>query len=202
MRVSRRTILRDLASLREGGAPVHGESGPGGGVRMDGDRGVASLHLKMVEIVSLWLSTRLARSASNLPWADSAQSGMVKLLASLPLRKARALRALCKRVVVGEPASEEVRRGAAEPPAELLRLFEEAFSSRHGLAFQYTDHAGRSTSRRIEPHGLVVQAPVWYILARDLDKMRPRWFRMDRIRRPHLLRDVSFEPDAAIITGQ
>lgn len=202
LRVSRRTLLRDLASLRESGLPVHGESGPGGGVRMDGDRGVAAVHLSIVEIVSLWLSARLARGASNLPWGDAAQSGMVKLLSCLPQRKARELRALCKRVIVGEPATEEVRKTAGMPPPELLRLFEEAFSSRHGLAFHYTDHHGRITSRRIEPHGLVVLAPVWYILARDLDKQAPRWFRMDRIRRPQLVREVTFTPDAAVITGQ
>jgi predicted DNA-binding transcriptional regulator YafY len=202
LNVSRRTLLRDLASLREGGMPIHGESGPGGGVRMDGDRGMASVHLTIVEIVSLWLSTRLARSASNLPWGEAAKSGMVKLFGSLPQRKARELRALCKRVIVGEPASEEVRKTATTPPPELLRLFEHAFSSRRGLAFQYTDHHGRSTSRRVEPHGLVVQTPVWYILARDLDKLEPRWFRMDRIRRPLVLREVSFVPDASFIAGQ
>ena len=32
------------------------------------------------------------------------------------------------------------------------------------------DREGRASVRRIEPHGLLINAPVWYILARDVDK--------------------------------
>jgi predicted DNA-binding transcriptional regulator YafY len=56
----------------------------------------------------------------------------------------------------------------------------------------------RPAPRRIEPHGLLVQSPVWYILARDVEKQAPRMFRMDRIAAPRLLSDVTFHPDAAV----
>jgi predicted DNA-binding transcriptional regulator YafY len=39
--VSRPTLLRDLASLRERGLPIAGDAGPGGGVRLEGDRGAS-----------------------------------------------------------------------------------------------------------------------------------------------------------------
>ena len=97
--VSRRTLLRDLASLRDRGMPINGEAGPGGGVRLDGTRGQAAVHLSVTEIVALWLGARLARCASDLPWSADADSGMAKLLAGLPAQKARALRALCRRVM-------------------------------------------------------------------------------------------------------
>src|SRR5690606_5281730 len=116
--------------------------------------------------------------------------------------KARALRGLCRRVIVGVPASDQVRAGAGATPPELLRLFEEAFSSGFGLGFQYTDREDRTTSRRIEPHGLLVQSPVWYVLARDVDKAEPRMFRMDRISRPRILADITFHPDLAVIQLQ
>jgi len=83
-----------------------------------------------------------------------------------------------------------------------LRLFEQAFSMGLGLAFHYTDREGRSSARRIEPHGLLVQTPVWYVLARDLDKQEPRMFRMDRIARPRILKDVAFQPDMRVIQAQ
>jgi predicted DNA-binding transcriptional regulator YafY len=200
--VSRRTLLRDLASLRAHGIPITGEAGPGGGVRLDGNRGLSAVHLSLNEIVAIWLGARLSQAASDLPWGDAANSAMAKLLSSLPLEKGRALRALCRRVVVGSAASPRIRDGAGGTPKELLGLFEQAFSKGVGLGFHYTDRAGKQTVRRIEPHGLLAQPPVWYVLARDVDKAEPRMFRMDRIARPRLLPDIEFRPDIEVIQAQ
>jgi predicted DNA-binding transcriptional regulator YafY len=200
--VSRRTLLRDLASLRERGLPIAGESGPGGGVRLEGDRGLKAVHLSLNEIVALWLGARLSQAASDLPWGGAAAAAMTKLAGSLPLPKARALRALCRRVIVGRAASATIRAGAGTPPRELVELFEQAFSAGHGLGFQYRDRSGRATVRRVEPHGLLVEPPVWYVLARDVDKGEPRMFRMDRIAHPRLLRDVVFRPEVGVIQAQ
>lgn len=200
--VSRRTLLRDLATLREHGDPIEGEAGPGGGVRLDAARGLTAAHLSVSEVVAIWLAARLSRAASDLPWGEAASSGMAKLLACVPAAKARALRALCRRVIVGQPASAPIRAGAGPAPAELLRLFEEAFSKGFGLGFHYTDREGRHSARRVEPHGLLVQTPVWYVLARDVDKREPRMFRMDRITRPRILRDIAFQPDLRVIQAQ
>jgi predicted DNA-binding transcriptional regulator YafY len=199
--VSRRTLLRDLAALRERGMAITGEAGRGGGIRLE-DHGTSAVHFSLSEIVAIWLGARLSRTTSDLPWGEAASSGMAKLLASLPTPKARALRALCRRVVVGQPASAKIRAGAGGPPPELLRLFEQAFSGGLGLGFNYTDREGRASSRRIEPHGLLVEPPVWYVLARDVEQGEPRMFRMDRIARPKLLPEIVFRPDVRILEAQ
>lgn len=200
--VSRRTLLRDLATLRDRGMPISGDAGPGGGIRLEGDRGLAAVHLSLSEVVALWLAARLSQGASDLPWGQAAMSGLAKLLGSVPMAKARALRALCRRVVVGQPASAKIRAGAGRSSPGLLALFEEAFSAGLGLGFHYTDREGRTSNRRIEPHGLLVEPPVWYILARDVEKGEPRTFRMDRIARPRILAEVTFRPDLQLIQGQ
>lgn len=202
LRVSRRTLLRDLASLRERGMPISGDAGPGGGVRLDGDRGLTAVHLSLSEIVAVWLGARLARCASDLPWSEAANAAMRKLMASLPSDKSRAIKAVCRRVIVGRPASEHIRAAAGTPPPELLSLFEEAFSAGRGLGFLYTDRQGRLSSRRVEPHGLLVEPPVWYVLAWDIEKGEPRTFRMDRIARPRILPEVVFRPDVDVIQAQ
>jgi predicted DNA-binding transcriptional regulator YafY len=190
--VSPRTVLRDLATLRDRGMPIRGEAGPGGGVRLLRDRGSAAVHFSLLEVAGMWLAARLSREASNLPWGEAATSALAKLLASLPPAKVRDLRTLCRRVIVGPPASSTTRGGAGAAPPELLRVFEDAFSNGHGLAFQYMDRAGAETRRTIEPHGLLVQPPVWYILSRDVDKGAPRTFRMDRISRPRIVHSMAF----------
>jgi len=200
--VSRRTVLRDLATLRDRGMAIAGEAGPGGGIRLDAAHGLTAVHLSLAEIIAIWLGARLARAASDLPWGAAAVSGLAKLLASLPRRRARDLRALCRRVLVGPPASAAVRSAAGAPAPQLLTVFEEAFSGGFGLAFVYTDRAGAVSPRHVAPHGLLVEPPVWYILGFDLDKQKPRTFRMDRISRPRVLRDVVFRPDLGVIRDQ
>jgi predicted DNA-binding transcriptional regulator YafY len=197
--VSARTIHRDLAALRERGIPVTGESGPGGGVRLEGERGVTAVHLSIAEVVTLWISARLSQAASDLPWSGAADSALSKLLASLPKARAAQLRSLCRRVLVGPPGSERVRAGAGQPPRELLRLFEEAFTAGIALAFSYTDRHGNQTVRQVEPHGLLLQPPVWYLISRDIEKGEFRTFRMDRLSQPRLLRDQRFRPDRALL---
>ena len=185
--------------LRETGVPIVGEAGPGGGVRLEGQRGVTAVHLSVSEIATLWLTARLSQAGSDLPWGGAANSALSKLLASLPRDRAQELRALCRRVIIGTPPSQRVLAGAGQSSPELLRLFEEAFSGRVGLGFEYCDREDKQSSRSVEPHGLLVQGPVWYVLARDLERDGPRMFRMDRISRPRLLRTVQFRPDANVI---
>jgi predicted DNA-binding transcriptional regulator YafY len=200
--VSARTVLRDLATLRDRGMPIAGEAGPGGGVRLQRDRGSAAVHFSISEIMGIWLAARLSREGSHLPWGEAATSALAKLLGSLPLAKARDLRTLCRRVIVGPDASATIRGGAGAPPPELLRIFEDAFSRGHGLTFQYMDRAGAETRRTIEPHGLLVQPPVWYILSRDVKNGEPRTFRMDRISHPRLVQTIAFRPDAEVVRAQ
>jgi predicted DNA-binding transcriptional regulator YafY len=105
-------------------------------------------------------------------------------------------------VVLGPPASVRIRGGAGASPPELLGIFERAFSSGRGIAFQYVDRVGAATHRTIEPHGLLVQLPVWYILSRDVDTRQPRTFRMDRISRPRIVQAVTFQSDADVVRAQ
>lgn len=200
--VSPRTLLRDLAALRERGLPISGQAGPGGGVRLEGTRGVTAVHLSLAEVASLWLSARLAREASLLPWSGAATAALDKLLASLPPARAQALRAMLRRVFVGRPASAALAASVAAPPTELLALFDQAFSDGLGLTFHYRDARRQRSRRRIEPHGLLVEPPVWYLLARDVDKQLPRTFRMDRIERPMLDAGVHFRPDLQLALSQ
>ena len=83
----------------------------------------------------------------------------------------------------------------AAPPPELLQTFESAFAQDACLAFDYTDRHGATTRRIVEPHGLLVETPAWYLLTRDAESGDARMFRMDRIRRPRVLPERRFRPD-------
>ncbi len=100
---------------------------------------------------------------------------------------------------VGPPASAAVRAGAARRVPELLGLVERAAFEGLALRFAYRDRAGRASERVAEPHGVLVQPPVWYLLARDVEKAAPRAFRMDRVARPALVATHRFAADAAVV---
>lgn len=200
--VSMRTVMRDLATLREQGLPISGQSGPGGGVRLDGPRGITAVHLTTSEVIALWLGARLAQQSSAVPWSGAATSAMHKLLASLPRERADGLRAVLRRVFVGKPASAALANGVGLPHEELLTFFEQAFTSRTGLGFRYRDAAGRVSAREVEPHGLLVEPPVWYLLSRDTATGQARTFRMDRIDKPWGQPAIRFRPDLQLALAQ
>jgi predicted DNA-binding transcriptional regulator YafY len=196
LEISVRSVYRDLDALRARGLRIDGEAGPGGGVRLDVTTARTNVQLKDDEIVSLWLATELARRASVLPFDGAVRSALDRILGALPEPRRRELRATMRRVIVGEPSRETSIRA---PDAELLRAFEEAFTGRLGLRFDYVDRHGSESRRTCEPHGLLVHAPLFYVLAIDCDKREPRMFRMDRVRRARVARDVTFTPDHEIV---
>ena len=192
--VSRRTLLRDLATLRERGWPIEGEPGPGGGIRLMHGRGLSAVHLGEAETVALWLAARLSETLSPMPWTGAARSALDRVLASLPEERRRRLRRFLRRVIVAQPATERVRSGLGRPSGDLIPILEQAFAADRCISFTYVDRHARRSRRRAEPHGLLVEAPAWYLLARDLGNGEARTFRMDRIRGAHLEQD-RFKPD-------
>ena len=195
LRVSRRTVLRDLATLRARGTAISSDPGRGGGVRLERDRGAAAVHFSTDEAIALWLSARLSAATSEMPWRGASRSALDKLFASVPRDRARALKDLSRRIVVGRPASERIRAELGTAPPDLLATFERAFSQGVCLAFEYRDRNGDRTSRTVEPHGLLVEAPAWYVLAYDLEKSDVRIFRMDRVSRARPVPGRTFTPD-------
>lgn len=199
LEVSVRSVYRDLDLLRARGLRIDGEGGRGGGVRLDPSSAPATVQFKNDEVVSLWLATELARRAGTMPWSRTVSGALDRVLAALPDARRRELRATMKRVIVAEPATDSMRKDAGAPNPELLVAFEEAFSARVGLRLDYVDRNGQSSRRTVEPHGLLVHPPLFYVLAIDRDKREPRMFRMDRVQRARVARDVTFAPDQEIV---
>lgn len=201
--VSERTIRRDLAALRDRGMPITGEPGPGGGIRLEGPRGLTAVHLATDEVVALWLAVRIAQAVGPLggplPWGRRAERVIPKLLSALPTARARALRDLCRRIYVGPPASNDVVAAARPGVPELLGQVERAAAEGYALTFAYRDRNGRASARRVEPHGVLIQLPVWYLLGRDIDVGEPRMFRMDRIGQPSIDARQRFLPDLTVV---
>lgn len=193
--VSERTVLRDLSTLREQGVPVEAQSGPGGGLRLDPNRSVVAVRFALDEVIALWLAAKLSVSDASSPWGSAAVRALRKVQASLPKERARTLREVVSRIVIGRPASPRIYAELGKPSRDLFPAIERCFAEGRGLGFDYIDRHGTPSSRVVEPHGLFVEAPAWYLLCRDVKQSTVRLFRIDRMRRAQVLPEHRFTPD-------
>ncbi len=132
------------------------------------------------------MSLALARATPWIPFAAQAERAVAKARRGLPADQLRDLDRFMRRILIGPPATFSVRSGLGTTDRSLLSTFERAFRDSLGLRFGYTDAAGRSSERHVEPHGLLLRAPAWYVLAWDIERDAARNFRMDRIVRPRI----------------
>jgi predicted DNA-binding transcriptional regulator YafY len=191
--VSKRTVMRDLARLRDRGFDISSMSGPGGGVHLEPTSVMVTSHLAGDEIIALILSVAISQATPYTPFAAGAERALAKIQAALPRTRVEELRRFMQRVLVGEPAPRSAHRDAHRIHQDLVSRFEHAFTTNRMLGFCYTDREGATTQRRVEPHGLLLRAPLWYIIAWDRDKQAARLFRADRIARPRVL-ETTFAP--------
>jgi predicted DNA-binding transcriptional regulator YafY len=175
--------------LRGRGFNIASEGGPGGGVQLDPSSVLLSSQLAADEVVALVLSVGVMRAAAWIPFAAGAERALAKIEGALPAERVRELRRFMKRILVGDPVSPEAVLATSAVDTALLPAFEQAFSTSRVPRFDYVDREGRRSRRRVEPHGLLVRAPLWYIIAWDLSKDAPRIFRMERA--PRALMDCS-----------
>jgi predicted DNA-binding transcriptional regulator YafY len=179
--VDERTVFRDLAALREQQVPIVGEPGRGGGLQLRRDYQMPPLALSVDEAVSLWLSYRLAAVLGSLPAGRALAPAVDKVLGSVPGERRAAILTVIERIVIARPARRELASAAAPLDAAIYRTCEQAFIAGHALELHYVDRNGAVTSRVVEPHGLLVAPPLWYLLAHDRLRGEPRMFRFDRV---------------------
>jgi len=196
--VSRRTVLRDLGALREAGFDLDTFSGPGGGVRLNPTSVMITSQLRANEVVALIVSVEIARTAKTVPFAAGAEHALAKIEQALPAVRAAELRALRERILVGEPSRDA---SLADIDPYLVEAFETAFTTTRLLAFTYRDQQGRSTNRRVEPHGLLVRQPHWYVIAWDTDRNAARLFRADRVSTPTVTGHTFVARPSELVTG-
>lgn len=189
LQVSRRTLLRDIAELREQGFVIHTSSGPGGGLSLDPTSVLVSPKLTSAEVFALLISIAVLKQTHSLPFSQLADTGLKKIEQSLPRNRVLELRNILESVYIGPAATEDVLATVQSIHRTVLPAFETGFLNSQRMHLSYTDRHGKKTERFVDPHAMLVLSPVWYLIGYDPDKSDFRHFRMDRIRKASTLKD-------------
>lgn len=190
--VSRRTILRDIGRLRDRGYLIDSESGPGGGVVLDPSSVWVSARLSTIEAVSLILTVSVFRGLAPFPYGGTSDAALARIEAALPPDRVTGVREMMRRIVIADPAPVSDTMGPGDTGQEVLNAFETAFVQRRVLRLRYRDRVGKLSVREVEPQGLLIRFPLWYVLSFEPAIDDWRLFRMDRIETASVLLDRGF----------
>ena len=173
LEVSERTIYRDVEALGAAGVPVYAERGSAGGlVLADGYRR-ALMQFSEDEIRSLFVSG--TSPLADLGLERGLDRALEKLHGGLADVQRRAAEKSRSRIHV-----DQRRWNQPEPPRAILTALRRAVWDDRRVRVRYEDRNRASSTRTVDPLGLVSKAGVWYLVARHADELRS--FRVDRIR--------------------
>lgn len=187
LRVTQRTVRRDVERLRELGYRIESTPGVAGGYRLEAGSAVPPLLLTDEEAVAMAIGLRVVAATRLVGGHETTLTALAKLEQVLPTSLRRRVNALADSV---RPAG---MRSGATVSTELLGDLALACRDHERVRFTYTAASGAVTRRRVEPHVLVPADRHWYLLCWDLEKEAWRTFRVDRLARIEHTR-VRFEP--------
>ncbi|WP_328944950.1 YafY family transcriptional regulator [Streptomyces sp. NBC_00250] len=191
LRVTPRTIRRDVERLRTLGYPVHAGQGVGGGYRLGRGQALPPLLLDDEEAIATAVSLLAGAAAGT---GDAALRALTKLDQVLPTRLRHEVRTLSGSV-------EFFGAGGRTPvDPEVLMMLAGACRAEVEAGFDYPS-GDTPRPRRVEPHRLVASDRRWYLLAYDLDRDDWRTFRVDRMTAV-TARTWRFRPRAAPVAAE
>lgn len=189
LRVSGRTLRRDISRLRGYGYPVRTQPGPGGHYLLAAGATLPPLTFDDDEAVATLLA--LAALAADAPGAPAPAAGEQGTSGPGAVRDAatRAYgtvdqllpRRLRPRLAALRASLETSAMAAPQVSTEQLARIAEGIADEEILTFGYTDAAQVRTERRVEPYRQVYHLLRWYLLAWDIGRAGWRTFRVDRM---------------------
>jgi predicted DNA-binding transcriptional regulator YafY len=190
--VSPRSVFRDLDHLRERGYPIDADRGRGGGVRLHASWGLGRVLLSSEEALCTLLSLAISEKLSFPMFSSDLSRARKKIVDAFPTSERRRIAPLRERIFVGRPASATVRGTYLTPEPTVMRRLQVAFVREATVRADYVKESGESSTRRVEPHAMLISWPAWYLLGFDHLRGEPRIFRFDRFRNVEVEEHATF----------
>ena len=174
LEVSVRTIYRDVEALSAAGIPLYGDAGHAGGYQLLGGYRTRLTGLTAAEAEALFLSG-LPGPAAELGLGSVLAAATLKLRAALPASLRESADRLSERFYLDAPGWYRRPEDVPHLPAVASAVWERQVIQ---VTYQRWKEPAEVT-RRLEPHGLVLKAGTWYVVASCDGAMRT--YRVDQI---------------------
>jgi predicted DNA-binding transcriptional regulator YafY len=191
LKVSERTIERDVEELWEAGFPIKSDA-TGNGYFLDTVGTLPPVGLSPAEAVAL--ATAVGRDGAS-PFAHSGRTALLKIIAAMSTAESSEDRRLADRIRDLVPAD-----GTPDVPA--AAVVEEAVATRKVVRLAYAGRDGTPTLREVEPVAFVAGAHDWHLIGWCRLRDAPRIFRIDRILQAALLEEIAPPRDYARASPQ
>jgi len=180
--VSHRTLMRDLEELKSQGYPIEADRGRGGGIRLNGRWGIDRLNISNQEVISLLISLSVTEALSPEGNDLGVKALKQKIANAFPDSQRRTIIDLRKRVLIGQQASNSVLKTVGRTSEFVWKRAMQAFFESKCVDLRYQDEKGEITQRKFDPHFLLLNWPVWYLLGWDYLRNDVRVMRLDRVK--------------------
>lgn len=177
LRVTGRTVRRDVERLRLLGYPVEARPGTGGGYRLGPGAVLPPLLLDDDEAVAVAVGLGSVAQSGLSGIEETALRALAKLEQVLPSRLRRQVRTVRSAVV-------PVAGAGPAADVEVLMTVAAAIRDQQRLRVDYRRHDGTGSRRVVEPHRVVHAGRRWYLVAWDVERADWRTLRLDRLT-PH-----------------
>ena len=173
--ISLRTVYRDIRTLEEAGIPLAGETGVGYSI-MEGYR-LPPVMFTMEEATAFLTAEKLVEKLTDVSTDESFKSAMYKIRSVLRSTEKDHLEVMDNHIEVQE--NQYLPKGNN---TNSLQNLLKSISEKKVLTINYfANHSQESTSRNIEPIGIVYYASNWHLIAFCQLRNDYRDFRTDRI---------------------
>jgi predicted DNA-binding transcriptional regulator YafY len=165
--VSVRTIYRDVESLHAAGVPLYGEAGPAGGYQLLGGYRTRLNGLTAGEAQALSLAG-MPDAAAELGLGAVLAAAQLKLQAALPTELRERATHIRERFHLDAPGW----YSDGDSPPQLAAVADAVWNQRR-IEIRYRRWAAPTdVTRVLDPHGIVLKAGRWYLVARSEDQLR------------------------------
>jgi predicted DNA-binding transcriptional regulator YafY len=167
LEVSVRTIYRDVGSLHAAGIPLYGDAGPAGGYRLLAGYRTRLTGMTAAEAEALALAG-MPGPAAELGLGGVLAAAQLKLDAALPAEMRARAALVRERFHLDAPGW--YYDGDSVPH---LSAVADAVWKQRRIEIRYRRwRAPTEVTRLLDPHGIVLKAGKWYLVARSHDGMR------------------------------
>jgi len=180
--IDRRTVFRDLKTLKEAGIPYYFDEKENG-YKLDSDFLLPPLDLTLREALSLLLVARHMGQDEGLPLQKNAQKAAMKIESALPNRIQRHCGSILKATSVKFAA-----RARHNRLDETFSFLQEAIRRRRKVKMTYNSfYEQKQIDTTLSPYHLYFAKRAWYVIGYSSRDREERTYKLVRIKKLKLL---------------